>query len=776
MFEKTYIAGFDKITAGDICYGSKGEPLEYVERDGDRIKLMTPSGKVSTDISNIKLVQHEHYRSFRWTTPPGARIASAAAKGYGYHPRQLIAIGEWFDPLTEVYEGVVVNKRVNSGFGIARSIPDVLPVIWVDDSKIDLNYQPEPTEAVDSLPVKIRDYASVPKLYIDVETTGLDTATDRVTMFGVRDGNGVDAIFTDPDERQLLIDAIVHIRTNRPDLMFLHNGYGFDIPFIIARCELHGISHLFSECDRLVSRMIKDNAHGVLKRVFAVDRESPEYGGKMVAYEAFGGDCTIVDTMVAIGLWDTGKKLPNLKLKPTVINLKLRADTRLELTNDEIQLCWVNGDLDRLREYLIFDLEDTQLLADKLMSSIWYQQAYLPGVKLMDLVHKNTGFKIQQMYAYLCPERPEASASIAKDKSIYIDSKADYGGGLTGAITGVYRNVCKLDVASLYPSLMVRYRLGSRKDPHGRYISVLAKMLTDRLAYKQAGKDGDDAAAGMAEAIKLLMNSGYGFLGTQGYTFNDMENAAIVTAYGRVILKLMCQTIEDNDGVLISADTDGIYFSHPNPDLMFERVSESLPQGINIELEKRDLVMFSLSKKNYCLYYPNGKVEMKGNTFLSNKTKIETDFTKTYPVILISQGQLKADEYYRKVTTDLISSITPVSDVSITAKILKDHKRKLQLLGLDKPATVTYYYARHDLHGLGRQYHKCRNYQAFETLIESYPSVPYFGKYYAHSIECLRASMLGLPEPKQMWQVKPKIVSTPRQKPIQQLTLGLQIA
>jgi DNA polymerase, archaea type len=776
MFEKIYIAGFDKITTGDICYGSKGEPLEYIDRDSDRIKLMTPSGKVSTDISNIKLVQHEHYRSFRWTTPPGTRIASAAAKGYGYHPRQLIAIGEWFDPITEVYEGVVVNKRINSGFGVARSIPDVLPVIWIDDSKIDLNYQPAPTEAVDSLPVKIRDYASVPKLFLDIETSGLDPVTNRVIMFGVRDRNGVDATFTDPDERQLLINAIVYIRSNRPDLMFFHNGYSFDIPFIIARCELHGISHPFSECDRQVNRMIKDNAHGVLKRVFVADKESPGYGGKMTAYEAFSGDCTIVDTMVAIGLWDTGKKLPNLKLKPTVINLKLRADTRLELTNDEIQLCWVNGDLDRLREYLIFDLEDTQLLADKLMSNIWYQQAYLPGVKLMDLVHKNTGFKIQQMYAHLCPERPEASASTTKDKSVYIDSKADYGGGLTGAIKGVYRNVAKIDVASLYPSLMVRFRLGSRKDPNGRYISVLAKMLTDRLAYKQAGKDGDDAAAGMAEAIKLLMNSGYGFAGTQGYTFNDMENAAIITAYGRVILKLMCQTIKDNDGVLISADTDGIYFSHPNPDLMFDRVSESLPQGINIELEKRDLVMFSLSKKNYCLYHPNGKVEMKGNTFLSNKTKIETDFTKTYPVILVSQGQLKADEYYRKVTADLINGITPVADVSITAKILKDHKRKLERLGLEKSDTVTYYYARHDLHRLGRQYHRCRNYQAFETLIESYPSIPYFGEYYAYSIECIRTNMLGLPEPKAMWHIKPKSVSTLKQNPNQQLIPGLQIA
>jgi DNA polymerase, archaea type len=99
--------------------------------------------------------------------------------------------------------------------------------------------------------------------------------------------------------------------------------------------------------------------------------------------------------MIALGLWDTGKKLTNLKLKPTVIQLKLRDDTRLELSNDEIQACWQSGALDQLREYLVFDLEDTQLLADFVMPNIWYQQAYLPDLNMMNLIHKNTGFKIQ---------------------------------------------------------------------------------------------------------------------------------------------------------------------------------------------------------------------------------------------------------------------------------------------------------------------------------------------------------------------------------------------
>jgi hypothetical protein len=197
MFEKIYIAGWDDIKAGDICYGSKGEPLEYVDRDGNIIRLKTQNGKVRTDISNIKLRQHDHYKAFRWLTSPGARIASAGTKGFGYHPRQLIAVGEWYDPTQELNDGVWGNKKVNNGCGVKIAISDVMPVIWVDDSKIDLDYLPCEIEQVDNLPQQIRAYADVTKAYLDIETTGLDPSGDRITFIGIRNHLGEDYTFTD---------------------------------------------------------------------------------------------------------------------------------------------------------------------------------------------------------------------------------------------------------------------------------------------------------------------------------------------------------------------------------------------------------------------------------------------------------------------------------------------------------------------------------------------------------------------------------------------------
>jgi DNA polymerase, archaea type len=762
MLDKIYIVGWDKVKAGDLCFGVKGEPNKFIRASGNKVILQKADGRFAvTDKANIKLVQNEHYGEFRWISPPGERVRSAAAKGLSYHPRQMIAIGEWSKPVQEKRDdGSWGNKKVDNGYGVKVTIPDTLPTIWVDENKIDLGYLPAPTAPVANLPQEIAGYETVSKVYIDIETTGLDPTIDRVTMFGIRDGSDNDWIFTSPNEAEILTLAMGWLTQNQPALMFLHNGYGFDVPFIITRCQIHNIDHPFMECDRSIWRQIKNNAHGALHRVFQKDEDSPEFGGKATAYEAFGGQTTIIDTMLALGLWDVGKKLPNLRLKPSVIKLKLRADTRLELTNDEIQECWGSGDLATLETYLKFDLEDTELLANFLMPSIWYQQAYLPDVSIMNLVHKNTGFKIQEMYSYLCPERPQAAAQTSVEKDALKDTKADYGGGLTGAITGIFHNVAKIDVASLYPSLMVRYRLGSRKDPAGKYISVLSQMLTDRLAYKARGKAGDTAAAGMAEAIKLLMNSGYGFLGNAGYTFNDMENAALVTAYGRVILRLMGETIEADGGLLISADTDGLYFSHSDPQKIFDLVSGVLPTGISIELEKTNLIMFSRSKKNYCLYSNDGDLlDKKGNSFISHQTPIEAEFTEQYPKIYITKGQGKADSYYRDLFDKLTTGRVPIEKLLTTEKILGNWKRKMENLGLDKASVVSYYYSRHDYHQLASRYSKSRTYQALETLAEHHPTIPYFGEYYSYKIELLRSQMLNIAEPDQFWKVKQKQLS-----------------
>ncbi|GAB1538378.1 hypothetical protein NUACC21_10380 [Scytonema sp. NUACC21] len=64
----------------------------------------------------------------------------------------------------------------------------------------------------------------------------------------------------------------------------------------------------------------------------------------------------------------------------------------------------------------------------------------------------------------------------------------------------------------------------------------------------------------------MLANSQFGFFGTSQLTFNDMEAAALVTAYGRRILQFMIEVINNSGATPIEVDTDGVFFTHPNPE------------------------------------------------------------------------------------------------------------------------------------------------------------------------------------------------------------------
>jgi hypothetical protein len=48
----------------------------------------------------------------------------------------------------------------------------------------------------------------------------------------------------------------------------------------------------------------------------------------------------------------------------------------------------------------------------------------------------------------------------------------------------------------------------------------------------------------------------------------------------------MIDVIEKAGGMQVESDTDGVFFSHTEPLLIFEKLQNALPTGIKIELEK----------------------------------------------------------------------------------------------------------------------------------------------------------------------------------------------
>ena len=121
-----------------------------------------------------------------------------------------------------------------------------------------------------------------------------------------------------------------------------------------------------------------------------------------------------------------------------------------------------------------------------------------------------------------------------------------------------------------------------------------------------------------------MINSFYGYLGTELHHFADPRVAAEVTRRGREIIKKMIKWLDDEKAVAVEIDTDGIYFVPPpgtetpaQKEALVARLSKSLPEGIEVDMDGRYQAMFSYMRKNYALLDENGEMVIKGSALRS---------------------------------------------------------------------------------------------------------------------------------------------------------------
>jgi DNA polymerase, archaea type len=587
--------------------------------------------------------------------------------------------------------------------------------IDVDLDRLSLDYRPSINTPSWEPTTSVKPYEQLTKLYIDIETTGLDPLVDRVLMVGLMSQTGEKVIITDPDERVILTRTIEYLRANKPDCLIGHNLINFDVPFIATRCRINKISHPFTKAPK-TTRITSSSVNGQPIEF------TPVYWK--------GTD--ILDTFQQIAIWDkAAAKLSSYGLKNSVIALGLREDRRLELSVERIRECWETGDLATIQEYLEFDLDDTQLLANFLLPVVYYQMNYVPSLNFQTLAIASPALKAQKIHQRLLPGlEPDA------------DGQSGFDGGTVQLLKpGLHRNVAKIDVSSLYPSIMLRYGICSRKDTENRFLGVLDYMRGERLRLKALGKSGDKSASFQEKSLKVLINGSYGFFGTGYYSFNDYEAAALVTAYGRKILDLMVEVVESCGGITIEIDTDGIFFSHDDPETVSKAVADALPDGIEIELELKHCGLYAPKAKSYVLVSSEGKTSVKGLFRKRNRYPLQNEFPIEFIKLYFTQGLEAADEYYQEVRSMLTSGDLPVEDLTITRKISTNEKNLVEL-GLGKPgARVSYWYKKMD------RYH-AKTGRPLKPMPVETNSGEYWCDYYLTELDGVYRSILGIEETK----------------------------
>lgn len=591
----------------------------------------------------------------------------------------------------------------------------------IDEDKLDLfSYYTKPIP--DWKPqAKVKPYSELTKIFLDIETAGLDPNKHRIFLIGLMNERGDTLTIKAENEAVCLSRLFRALVDKNPDILATFNGFEFDLPFIIRRCEILGVPHPFYVRPQ--------------KTVF----RTAQLFGKPVEYNAIylkNSSCAIIDLYHQVLAWDfVARKLTSHSLKQSALQMGLRKEARLELLYEEMLECWENreedGSLNKLEEYLEYDLEDTKLLGDRLIPSIYYQKLFLPEWKLQSLSTSGNGtkwhnildneyrqliFKLANYYQKANELLPENRINLADVRSkIKSDAPVKFQGGLTFAVAGFFRNVFKIDVNSLYPSIILLYGLCSNKDSFGVMLMILKYMRLERLRLKDLAED-DPEADQMQGAMKVMINSAYGMLGTTGIGFNDYEAAALVTAYGRAILKLMMKKVNEYGGYVIEADTDGLCITCPpgKEREIWEKVNNAMPEGISIAFEWTAKSFFVPPKtknsteglkKNYIIVYSEDKIKANGKYRKRDKHILERTFQPELIKRLTFKGKASAQYFYDDIVEQLMLHEYPLENLIVKRKIRVNEKTLVEL-GLGQPGENTWYYFKLDRIGAkGKKYY-----------------------------------------------------------------------
>jgi len=182
-------------------------------------------------------------------------------------------------------------------------------------------------------------------------------------------------------------------------------------------------------------------------------------------------------------------------------------------------------------------------------------------------------------------------------------------GGVHGALEKYHGEGFYLmaDVASLYPSLMIRYNLHSRnmKDPQ-KFVDI----YNTRLKLKKEHNP-------LQKVLKLVLNSTYGVMKDYSNALCDPRQANRVCVYGQLLILDLIEHIERAvPGIqLIQSNTDGILVKLQDPadyykvdDVAYEWEQRT---GLNLEFDEYHKV-FQKDVNNYVIVAWDGHTKTKG--------------------------------------------------------------------------------------------------------------------------------------------------------------------
>ncbi|MGD0530243.1 MAG: DNA polymerase II, partial [Polyangiaceae bacterium] len=391
-------------------------------------------------------------------------------------------------------------------------------------------------------------------LALDLETDGWDgpllsaavATRDRERVFVRGRGADTDGVVFVPDEAALLRALFAEIAAIDPDVLCGWNVVEFDLAVLEARCRALSLPFALGRAGetarvlagntpqqvsvaRVPGRVVLDGIATLKSATLVFERFTLEY--------------------VAQHLLGRGKKIAAGKDALAEIR-RMHAEDPLALAAYNLEDCRLVLDVFAKVDLLGFAMERarlTGLAMDRQGGSVAaFDHLYLPRLHRRGFVAPDVG-------------SPAA------------DATASPGGYVLDSVPGLFRGVLSFDFRSLYPSIIRTFCIdplglfqpgddpvpgydGATFAREGAILPEMIEKLHDARSVAMAARN-----EALSRAIKILMNSFYGVLGTPGCRFFDARLPTSITRRGHAVIERARAFFEAEGLPVIYGDTDSLF-------------------------------------------------------------------------------------------------------------------------------------------------------------------------------------------------------------------------
>jgi len=523
----------------------------------------------------------------------------------------------------------------------------------------------------------------------------------RVLMIGEPQADADAYIVWVDDEKALLVALIEQVSLIDADIFIGWNVINFDFRLLQKRMDFHGIKFAIGR-DGSAPRWRKNNNN--TEQVFI------EIAGRVVldgidlmktatySFPSFSLD------NVANTLLGTGKKIdssvnstPESRVAEINHNFNYDKQALAAYNLEDCRLVWLIFEKTQLLEFAQLRAQLTGLAIDRIGGSVAaFTNLYLPKL------HRS---------GYVAPNMGDGESDLVSPGGYVMDS-----------IPGLYDNILVLDFKSLYPSIIRSFKI----DPMGLIEGMMDKeqetasisekcvsgfdgaffsrekhflpdIITSLWLERDKAKQQKNAA--LSQAIKIIMNSFYGVLGSTGCRFFDPRLSGSITKRSHEILKTTQSWIETKGFRVIYGDTDSIFVHVEGArskaqskvlgndlqrfinDKWHQTLTEELGLECHLEIE------FETHFSKFFMPTVRGQEQVKGQRVGTKKRYVGlSDETLVFKGLeTVRSDWTKISKVFQQALFSMIFDDLPVEEyIRTTVKDIKDGKYDSQLIYMKK--------------------------------------------------------------------------------------------